>query len=106
MKPRKPQSKVIGRLAIKRIMKTRNAEKAAENLFSGWSAMEKGNIKSGLSLYLHATTLYGAKFNAVIIELDAAKRKGFLPPNFPIPRNAKELEKLLKQLQEKNNKTS
>lgn len=87
--------------SMKKIMQTRRAEKAAENLFRGWSALEKGNAKTGLSFYLQAVKFYGAKFNAVQLELNAAKQKGFLPSDFPIPKNAEQLKEILKNLQTK-----
>lgn len=96
MKPRKPEPKK--RSEIRQIMKMRSSEKAAENLFRGWNALEKGDLKKGLSHYLRAITLYGVKFNAVANELSQAKQRGFLPPGFPMPRNSKELEVLLRKL--------
>lgn len=94
MKAHKPKRSEKTR-KIKSIMQTRRAEKAAEMLDTGWNAIEKGNAKKGLSCFHHATTVYGAPFNAIKIELTAAKRRGFLPTGFKIPENAEELAKLI-----------
>ena len=79
-------------------MKKRAQEKAAENLFKGWNALKKGNIKAGLSLYPHAATIYKGSFRAMKVELATAKRKGLLPAGFNMPANAKQLESILKKI--------
>ena len=87
IRPRKNKS------SMKRAMQTRKSEKAAENLFKAWTALEQGKLKTGLSLYLHAVRTYGAKFKAVETELKAAKRRGILPAGFAVPKNPAQLEK-------------
>ena len=82
---------------IKKTMEIRRSEKVAENLEKGWNALKRGNTKAGLSLYLQAVTVYRGNFNAVRIELITAKRKGFLPDRFAIPKNEGRLKNILKK---------
>jgi len=96
MLPKKPGQKKNP--SMKKIMQARRAEKAAENLFRGWSALEKGNAKTGLGFYLQAARFYGAKFKAVAAELNAAKKRGLLPTDFRVPANAQGLERMLRKL--------
>ncbi len=95
-KQRKPATEKKNRKT--ELMKKRRQDKVAENLYKGWNALERHNVKTGLSLYLHAVTIYEGNFKAVEVELTAAKRKGFLPTNFKIPANKRELGKTLKKL--------
>lgn len=84
---------------MKMIMKMRNSEKSAEFFEKAWRAFETKQTASGIRLLFHATTIYGAKFNAILIELNAAKHKGFLPKDFQMPKNQAELKKLFEQHQ-------
>lgn len=99
MRQFKPKKTVLEKKnRLKEVAEKRRSEKVSENLFKGWDALERGNIKAGLSLYLHAVTIYGGNFNAVKIELNAAKRKGLLPAGFTMPTNKKQLASILKKL--------
>ena len=78
---------------MRRIARMRTSEKAAEFLQKSGEALLRGQVANAISLLYHATTIYKAKFNAVRLELNAAKRRGLLPQNFTAPKNRRELKK-------------
>lgn len=81
MRQFKPKKTVLEKKnRLKEVAEKRRSEKVSENPFKGWDALERGNIKAGLSLYLHAVTIYRGNFNAVKIELNAAKQRAFFQP--------------------------
>lgn len=81
-------------LPVKRIVELRRSEKSAEFLEAAWKSFQKKQTAKALSILYSAATVYGTKFNAILFELNAAKRKGLLPQNFQIPRNTIELKAL------------
>ena len=99
MRQFKQKKTVLGKNnRLKKVEEKRRSEKVSENLFKAWGALERGNIKAGLSLYLQAATIYRGNFKVVQVELATAKIKGFLPTGFKIPANAKSLERILEKL--------
>ncbi len=87
--------RLIKPLHKSKIMKIRRSEKSAELLEEAWKAFQGKQTAKGLRLLYSATSVYKARFNAILLELNAAKSKGMLPRNFQMPKNASELKKLI-----------